>query len=201
MNFDSCIGSNILILEGRSASGKSEIAKLLNEKYGYIKAVTCTTRDPRPGEVDGRDYNFMSDEEFRNHLRADDFVESTKYRDKWYGMLKSTLMTKEKIVCVLTPDGAEAVKKEFSYAYAVHINTSMKTAVLRAIEREKELTPEKLQSISTCALTDFYLYDRSRLYKDLPDHKVVNESGTILEDIVSDIITVHGRHIMSCDGR
>ena len=54
----------MLILIGPSASGKTEVAKLLAKKYNITKIVTYTTRAPRVNEVNGVDYNFVSVEEF-----------------------------------------------------------------------------------------------------------------------------------------
>ena len=50
----------MIVLAGASASGKTEVAKLLAKKYGIVKIITTTTREKRVGEVDKRDYFFVS---------------------------------------------------------------------------------------------------------------------------------------------
>lgn len=63
-----------IILVGPGASGKDYLAGQL-EAAGYSRAVSCTTRPPRPGEQDGVAYHFISDEEFRRRINNDEFRE------------------------------------------------------------------------------------------------------------------------------
>ena len=58
---------------------------------GLDAAVSATTRAPRPGEVDGRDYHFLSPEDFDRRVRAGDFVEHAEYAGNRYGTLRSEL--------------------------------------------------------------------------------------------------------------
>ena len=79
-----------LVLSSPSGAGKSTIAKELlaaREDLGY--SVSATTRPPRPGEVHGTDYFFLSPEEFDGRIAAGDFVEWTEYSGSQYGTLKS----------------------------------------------------------------------------------------------------------------
>ena len=69
----------MLILIGPSASGKTEVAKLLSSKYNITKIVTYTTRSPRVHEVNGVDYNFVTIDEFARLTQEDFFVETTFY--------------------------------------------------------------------------------------------------------------------------
>ena len=70
----------IIALLGASGSGKSEIEKILSSKYGYKKIVSYTTRKPRDGEVYGKDYYFVSNEQFITSLSDDVFAEFRLYR-------------------------------------------------------------------------------------------------------------------------
>ena len=54
----------LLILEGPSGAGKTEAMKLLVRNTPVVKPITCTTRDMRPGEVNGIDYHFLTEQEF-----------------------------------------------------------------------------------------------------------------------------------------
>ena len=76
----------MLILIGPSASGKTEVAKILISKYGMQRLVTYTTRKMRTGEIGGRDYHFVTVEEFLN-LSEGEFVETTFYNGN-YGSRK-----------------------------------------------------------------------------------------------------------------
>ena len=55
--------------------------------------MSCTTRSPRPGEVHGEDYFFLSQEDFQKHIAAGDFLEYAEVHGRFYGTLKSTVLT------------------------------------------------------------------------------------------------------------
>lgn len=75
----------MLLMAGASASGKTEIAKIIINKYGFKKMVTYTTRPMREGEVDGVDYNFISYEMFKEQEKNNEFLETTTYNCNCYG--------------------------------------------------------------------------------------------------------------------
>ena len=65
----------MVVISGFSGSGKGTLMKALLERYpNYALSVSCTTRAPRPGEVNGRDYYFVSEEEFRRMIRDGELV-------------------------------------------------------------------------------------------------------------------------------
>lgn len=79
-----------LILSSPSGGGKTTIARMLLERrldVGY--SVSCTTRAPRPGEQDGRDYHFVSREKFEAARERGEFAESAAVHDNLYGTLRS----------------------------------------------------------------------------------------------------------------
>jgi guanylate kinase len=83
----------ILILSGPSGSGKSTIYKAAIGELGGIEfSVSCTTRGPRPGEVDGRDYHFISRERFDALVAEHAFAEHAEVHGNCYGTLKSELL-------------------------------------------------------------------------------------------------------------
>lgn len=83
----------ILILSGPSGSGKSSIYKAVIGGLGGIEfSVSCTTRQPRPGEVDGRDYYFISREKFDSLVAENAFAEHAEVHGNCYGTLKSELL-------------------------------------------------------------------------------------------------------------
>ena len=83
----------ILILSGPSGSGKSSIYKAaLGGISGIEFSVSCTTRQPRPGEVDGRDYYFISREKFDSLVAENAFAEHAEVHGNCYGTLKSELL-------------------------------------------------------------------------------------------------------------
>lgn len=99
----------MIVLVGASASGKTEIAKLLYKKYGYKKCITTTTRSPRNHEVNGIDYHFLSQDAFQTLMKKDAFLEVSIYNHHYYGFQKKDVMYKG--VVVLDPNGANAIIK------------------------------------------------------------------------------------------
>jgi guanylate kinase len=82
-----------LVVSGPSGSGKSSICKrVLEGKDGLCFSVSCTTRAPRPGELDGRDYYFLSKEDFQAKLAAGEFIEHAEVHGNFYGTLKSEVI-------------------------------------------------------------------------------------------------------------
>ena len=70
--------ASTIVLVGHIASGKTCVAKAL-EKRGYRRIVTYTTRPPREGEIDGKDYHFITEKEFKEKQDKGFFAESTGY--------------------------------------------------------------------------------------------------------------------------
>lgn len=99
----------MIIIVGPSASGKTEVAKVLKKDYDIKKAITHTTRPPRPGERNGVDYYFVNEETFALLKKSDAFVETTTYGDYHYGCSKAQV-SKNKCA-VLDPNGLKTFKK------------------------------------------------------------------------------------------
>lgn len=88
----------MIVLSGASASGKTEAAKMLMAKYGIMKAITTTTRSMRCNEKNGRDYFFVSIEEFQKMIKDDRFVEHTLYNGNYYGSTKDQIADNRSVV-------------------------------------------------------------------------------------------------------
>lgn len=77
----------LIVLSGPSGVGKGTVRKSLFSQPGndFQYSVSMTTRQPRPGEVNGKDYFFVSKEEFEQHIREGQMLEYAKYVDNYYG--------------------------------------------------------------------------------------------------------------------
>ena len=79
-------GSIMLILSSPSGAGKTTLTKKIQQKYQNFKiSVSHTTRKPRPNEVEGVDYNFVSQENFKKKISNNEFYEYAKIFDNYYG--------------------------------------------------------------------------------------------------------------------
>lgn len=79
----------LIVISGPTASGKSTLWRRLVERPGIDFSVSATTRSPRPGELDGRDYHFLSDAEFERRLAAGEFLEHAEVHGRRYGTLRA----------------------------------------------------------------------------------------------------------------
>ena len=89
------------VISGPSGVGKGTLVrKLLSEEGELALSVSCTTRPPREGEVDGREYFFITENEFRNRIRENDFLEYDEHFGNFYGTPRSFVerLLKEKSV-------------------------------------------------------------------------------------------------------
>jgi len=82
----------VFVITGPSGVGKGTLIRTLRERLPELElAVSATTREPRPGEEDRRDYYFLTDEQFEDKVRAGEFVEHARYSGRRYGTLRSEL--------------------------------------------------------------------------------------------------------------
>lgn len=83
----------LFVISAPSGAGKTTLISSLRHKQDFVYSVSCTTRAPRPGEVHGEDYFFLTQEEFQNHIEAGDFLEHAEVHGRFYGTLKSNVLT------------------------------------------------------------------------------------------------------------
>ena len=80
------------MLSAPSGAGKTTLCSALRQKPDFVYAVSCTTRPPRPGEIDGDDYFFLTGEDFETRVRREEFLEFAEVHGARYGTLKSTVL-------------------------------------------------------------------------------------------------------------
>ena len=78
----------IAVISGFSGAGKGTVVNELVRKYGYAISVSATTRQPREGEEEGKNYFFKTKEEFEQMIKDGKFIEYAKYVDNYYGTPK-----------------------------------------------------------------------------------------------------------------
>ena len=109
----------LIVVSGFSGSGKGTIMKQLLKKYEeqYALSVSATTRQPRPGEVDGREYFFRTTEQFEEMIGQDALIEYAQYVGNYYGTPKAyveqQLAAGKDVILEIEIQGALKVKKKF----------------------------------------------------------------------------------------
>lgn len=127
-----------IILIGASGSGKSTIENELNNHCGYKKIVSYTTRKPRDGEVNGKDYWFVNEDTFKDMVKEGLFAEYEEYsQNRFYGTLKSDYVDGDN-VAVLTPNGFRQLQKsipQMNNIITVLVRAKLGTRIKRYIDR------------------------------------------------------------------
>ena len=109
----------LIVLSGFSGSGKGTIMKELMRRYSeqYALSISATTRNPRPGEVDGVEYFFRTKEEFERMIERDELIEYAKYVENYYGTPKAyveeQLAAGKDVILEIEIQGALKVKEKF----------------------------------------------------------------------------------------
>ncbi len=82
----------LFVVSAPSGAGKTTLCNALRQTRDFIYSVSCTTRSPRPGEIEGEDYYFISKEEFARRIEAGEFLEYATVHSHSYGTLRSTVV-------------------------------------------------------------------------------------------------------------
>lgn len=150
---------NICIV-GPTCSGKTTIAKFLEENYNFDRVITYTTRPPREGEKDGVDYFFVSDEEFDKLKKGGFFLETTSYSASFgeckYGTPKKPFMKDGDHVIVLNIEGAINFVEQ-GFGKVVYIIISRRSARKRAFIRGDNM--DEFERRYTSDMKDYVTYE------------------------------------------
>jgi guanylate kinase len=118
--------AKVFVITGPSGVGKGTLISALRERVpGLELSVSATTRPPRPGEVDGRDYHFLDPEEFERRVREGAFLEHAAYSGHHYGTLRSEvesgLAGGTSVVLEIEVQGARQVREAMPEAVQVFV--------------------------------------------------------------------------------
>ena len=134
----------LLIVSGPSGTGKGTVCNaLLQKQHNMVYSVSTTTRVPRAGEVDGKDYFFVGKHTFEKMIENDEFLEYAKVYDNYYGTPRNYVIEKlEKgvdVILEIEMDGAGQVKQKFRDGVMVFVlPPSLKELAVRLEKRGKD---------------------------------------------------------------
>lgn len=104
----------LFVISAPSGAGKTTLVEALRQTPNFLYSVSCTTRKPRAGEIDGEDYQFLSDADFRSRVAAGDFLEHAQVHGDFYGTLRGPLLTNLKngidVLIDIDTQGAAAIR-------------------------------------------------------------------------------------------
>jgi guanylate kinase len=180
---DGAPGAMLIIISGPSGVGKDTIIDELRRRERetgrdgerhYV--VTCTTRPPRNGEIDGVDYHFLSREDFLRLRAARGFLEANEVHGNWYGsprdQVREALVAGRDVILKIDVQGAKVVKDQVSEALLIFVvpptlETLFDRLRVRATETAEELEVRQAAAAVEIARRNDY------------DHVVTNETGQV----------------------
>ena len=116
----------IIVVSGFSGAGKGTVMKALTAKYDkYALSISATTRNPRPGEENGREYFFVSNEEFEKLIKENGLIEHAGYVDHYYGtprkFVEDQLDAGKDVILEIEIQGALQIKEQYPEAVLLFI--------------------------------------------------------------------------------
>lgn len=142
----------LIVVSGFSGAGKGTIMRALLDKYEetYALSVSATTRAPRPGEVEGREYFFRTVEEFEKMIAKEDLIEYAKYVDNYYGTprtyVEEQLERGRDVILEIEIQGALKVKEKFPETLLLFVTPPSAAELKRRLEGRGTETPEVIAS-------------------------------------------------------
>jgi guanylate kinase len=177
--------AQVFVITGPSGVGKGTLIRSLRERIPELElSVSATTRDPRPGEEDGADYHFLSDEEFQRRVDAGEFVEHATYSGRRYGTLRSELDRRtaagRPVVLEIEVQGARQIRETMPEALQVFIAPPSREALRARLVGRGTDDPEQIEARLGVAEEELAAQDEFRKV-------VVNDR---LEDAVDELTRI-----------
>lgn len=140
----------VFVITGPSGVGKGTLISRLLEALPELElSVSATTRRPRPGERDGREYHFLSEAEFSERVAAGDFLEHATYSGNRYGTLRSAveerLAAGRSVVLEIEVQGARQVRAAMPEAILIFIAPPSPAALRERLEERGTDSPEAIE--------------------------------------------------------
>lgn len=136
---DASAGSLFMVVAPSGAGKSTLVNALLAQEPAIRLSISYTTRQPRPGEEDGREYYFISTEDFLARHKANEFLESAEVHGNYYGTSRTLIAAQMKagtdVLLEIDWQGAQQVKKQFPHAVGVFILPPSITALQERLEK------------------------------------------------------------------
>ncbi len=140
----------LIVISGPSGVGKDTVIQRMKERgLPFHFVVTATTRPKRPNEVDGKDYIFVSKEEFARMIEADELIEYAIVYGDYKGppktKVREALASGQDVILRLDVQGAETIRKLAPEALLIFLTTESEDELVRRLETRKTETAEELK--------------------------------------------------------
>ena len=177
-------GGHLFVISGSSGVGKGTIMKCVMERMPELQfSVSATSRPPRPGETNGVEYFFVTEDAFRQMIEQGAFVEHDYHMGNYYGTLKSEIINKTKngsMLLDIEPVGALRVREIFPEATLIYIAPPSLEALEQRLRGRNDTSEEQMKLRRERAVWESSQMERY-------DHVVVND---ILEHCVEQVLHI-----------
>ncbi len=141
----------LAVVSGFSGAGKGTVMKELLGRYeNYALSISATTRKPREGEADGREYFFLTREEFQKLIREDQLLEYACYVDNYYGTprayVEKMLEQGKDVILEIEMQGAMKIKEKIPEAMLIFVTPPSVNELMRRLEKRGTESPEAIAS-------------------------------------------------------
>jgi guanylate kinase len=182
--------AKVFVIVGPAGVGKGTLVQKLRQRLPEISlAVSATTRTPRPGELDGEHYHFLTREEFERRVVGGDFVEHAEYAGNRYGTLRSELEGRleagQSVLLEIELQGARQLREALPQAVTVFIAPPTTQALRARLMRRGTDSPEQIAARLQAAELELAAQPEF-------EHVVVNDH---LEDAVRQLVAVVEREL------
>lgn len=178
----------LIVISGPSGTGKSTVCKALIEKSKFWISISATTRSPRKGEVDGVNYYFLTEEDFKDKIKNNNFLEYAKVYGNYYGTPKPQVLKAieegNDVVLEIDIQGALMVKETYPEGVFIFIlPPSMEELKKRIINRGSE-TPESFMTRFNSAYKEINYVSKYNymVINDTVDNAVSNIESIIMAE-------------------
>ena len=184
----------IIAICGKSASGKDTLLhRIIEHNPNLHEIISCTTRPPREGEIDGKNYFFLTLEEFAHKDCMGDMLEVTHFRDWYYGTSLDGLSREAVNVGVFNPAGIyNLMKNDMVDLFVIQVQASDKTRLMRSLKREINPDVDEIVRRYLTDKEDFELF--SQAYE--PDYIFDSDGASFseLNDVAREVVLLAERH-------
>lgn len=141
----------LIVVSGFSGAGKGTLMKRLVEEFdGYSLSISATTREPRPGEEDGREYFFLSREQFEKRIADHALIEHAEYCGNYYGTPKDyverELAAGRDVILEIEIQGALKIKEQYPDALLLFVSTPDAAELRRRLSGRGTETAEVIRA-------------------------------------------------------
>lgn len=175
----------IFVLSAPAGTGKTTLAQMLCAEFNcVVESISCTTRPPRPGEVEGEHYYFLAKEAFESKVRNGDFLEHAMVFENYYGTTKEFVALHQRmgkhVVLVIDTQGAMQLKGKVDAVFIFLSPPSLDELKERLVKRKTE-NPRLIEERLKIARREIALADQY-------DYHIVNDNLQVAYDVLRSIL-------------